>query len=419
MPRDLFTDNGGAVSGRAAAIAAIVITVAAVTCLGAAKLAKPQYTALLTENGITVEMITSAETIDGFIAEQRAKLHPFDKIIAARVNEQGMFEIEVERAPTVTITDGEISKTVRAIRGEKVAELMIREGFAVDSCDAVCPDLGLCILDDCEVAVTRGFPVTVRIDGEEQRFLAAGITVGDLLVRERIPLGAYDELNVSTDDIVTENMEVNITRVRLDMREKTETVPYDTVYEDSPYLAMGEKRVAVEGKEGSVTVTICDKYVGGVLLKTELVDTKVTAPVTEVIECGTALAEPYSKREGNFTLKDGIPEKYEYVLEGKVTAYTAAEGSGTYSGRPLVIGSCGVDPDVIPFGSEVYIVSKDHTHVYGYAVASDTGDIKGSGVLADAYMGTTADNYGDALNWQAQYCDVYVLSVGDNSVSWR
>lgn len=418
MPKDLFTDNGGSVSGRTAVIAAMAVTAAAVTCLGAAKLARPQYTALLTENGIAVEIITSAETIEGFVAEQRAKLHPFDKITAAGVNERGIFEIAVERAPTVTITDGEITKTARAIKGEKVADLMIREGFTVDRCDAVCPDLELDILDDCEVEVTRGFPVTVRIDGEEHRFLAAGITVGELLVRERIALGAYDELNVSTYDIVTENMVINITRVRLETRSRTEYVPYDTVYVDSPYLAMGEKRVAVEGRDGSVTVTTCDKYVSGVLLKTELVDTTSAEPVNEVIECGTAFAEPYSKREGNFTLKDGIPEKYEYVLEGKVTAYTAAEGSGTYSGRPLVIGSCGVDPDVIPFGSEVYIVSKDRTHVYGYAVASDTGDIKGSGVLADAYMGTFADNYDDALNWQAQYCDVYVLSVGDNSVFW-
>ena len=371
----------------------------------------------MTEDGITAEIITYADNMDDFIAEQRANLHPFDAITAVRRNTQGVFEIEVERAPSVTITDGVMTRNVRAVRGEKVAELMMREGFAVGENDAVCPDLDLGILDDCEVTVTRGFPVIVRVGGEEHKFLAAGITVGDLLVRERIPLGAFDELNVSTDDIVTENMVVEITQVRFEEREKSEPVPFETEHRDTALLAMGETRVAVEGKDGSVTITLRDKYVNGELIGTEFVGSEETDPVNEIIEHGTAFAEPYSKREGSFTLTDGIPTEYEYVLEGKVTAYVA-DGSGTYSGRPLVIGSCGVDPDVIPFGSEVYIVSKDRTHVYGYAVASDTGDIKGSGVLADAYMGTAAENYDDALGWQAQYCDVYILSVGDNSVLW-
>ena len=78
-----------------------------------------------------------------------------------------------------------------------------------------------------------------------------------------------------------------------------------------------------------------------------------------------------------------------------------------------------VDPEIIPFGSELYSVSKDGSHVYGYAVASDTGDLTEAGVLVDCFMGITETNYDDACRWGARFCDVYVLSVGDNSVSWR
>ena len=144
-----------------------------------------------------------------------------------------------------------------------------------------------------------------------------------------------------------------------------------------------------------------------------------TEPIDEVILVGTAKNEPVSKREGNFRLVNGIPESYEYKLSGKATAYTAREGCGTYSGRPLVVGSVAVDPEIIPFGSELYIVSKDGSHVYGYAVASDTGDLTEAGVLVDCFMGITETNYDDACRWGARFCDVYVLSVGDNSVSWR
>ena len=416
MPKSIFACNGGAVTGKAAVIAASAVCAAAVVVMGASKLVRPQYNAFMTEDGITTGIITYAETMDDFIAEQREKLHPFDAITAVRRNAEGIFEIEVERAPHVTITDGVMTRNVRAVKGEKVAELMIREGFPVGDRDDVCPDLDLSILDDCEVTVTRAFPVTVRNGGNEKKYLAAGITVGDLLVREHIPLGAFDELNVSTGDIVVPGMVVEITKVTYAEHERSRYEPYVTEYRDSPLLAMGDTRVAVEGKDGCVTAAFRDKYVNGQYTGSEFVITDITEPVNEVIERGTAFAEPYSKREGNFTLIDGIPAEYEYVLEGKVTAYIA-DGEGTYSGRPLVIGSVGVDPDVIPFGSEVYIVSQDGSKVYGYAIASDTGDI--TDIIADAYMGTTSEHWDDAMNWCAQYCDVYVLTVGDNSVSWR
>ena len=32
-----------------------------------------------------------------------------------------------------------------------------------------------------------------------------------------------------------------------------------------------------------------------------------------------------------------------------------------------------VDPDVIPYGTKLYITSTDGKFVYGYAVATDTG----------------------------------------------
>ena len=208
---------------------------------------------------------------------------------------------------------------------------------------------------------------------------------------------------------------VFIARVVFSTRTKTQTIPFDTVDIDSPLLKIGDTEVQTEGVDGTATVTITDRYEDGILVSSTGGETVVVEPVNKVIAHGTAIGTPYSKREGDYKLENGIPTEYAYVLNGKVTAYYAPEGSGTYSGRPLVIGSVGVDPDVIPYGSELYIVSEDGSHVYGYAVASDTGYIKGTGIVCDAYMGTT---YEDCLWWQAQYCNVYVLSVGDNSVFW-
>lgn len=408
------SNKSGAGTASAIISAAAVLTASATLC--AAKLAVPKTEALIFDGEYVESFYTRASNIDEFINEQDGRLHPFDRITYAGISENGGYELVVERAPEVTISADGKEKTVKAMHGEKVSALLARENIKYDFCDHVSPDPETSVSGNCTVTVSRSFPLTIEADGRTMTTAAAGITVGELLIREGLNLGAYDELNCSTDDMICEGMTIRITRVKYIEREKTQPIPFETEYITSPHIKIGESETVTEGKDGAEIITITEKYINGELVSSEATNTDVIEPVTEVIAEGAAVGTPYSKREGNFTLKNGIPTEYEYVLKGKVTAYYAPEGvDGTYSGRPLVIGSVGVDPDVIPFGSELYIVSEDGTHVYGYAVASDTGDIKGSGVLCDAYMGTT---YEDCLWWQAQYCNVYVLSVGDNSISW-
>jgi len=60
------------------------------------------------------------------------------------------------------------------------------------------------------------------------------------------------------------------------------------------------------------------------------------------------------------------------VLTGKATGYYSKTGKGS-SGLGLGYGTVAVDPDVIPYGTKLYITSTDGKFVYGYAVATDTG----------------------------------------------
>lgn len=416
MFKILYSKRTGAVNGAAAAAVSLVTVAAATTALCAAKLTEPKNIAVIMTNGVAETVYTNAESIDSFIAEQRARLHPFDTITYAALGLNGVYEMAVEAAPRVILRDGDNTNEVRAIKGEQLSALLSRAGITLGGYDSVSIPVDHTIDADCEITVTRAFPVTIYADGNEISVLAADITAGELLAREGIILDADDELSCDPDEKVSKGMRLAVTRVLYAGRVKSKKIPYETEHRDSPLLKIGDEQVTTVGVDGVARVYITDRYEDGVLVSSEGSDTVVTEPVNEVISHGTALNTPYSDREGNFTLENGIPTEYEYVLNGKVTAYYAPEGAGTYSGRPLILGSVGVDPDVIPFGTELYIVSEDGKYVYGYAVASDTGDIKGSGVLCDAYMGTTFE---DAFRWQAQYCNVYVLKTGDNSVSWR
>ncbi len=261
------------------------------------------------------------------------------------------------------------------------------------------------------------YEVTILADGEKISIAAdKGTIVGEILAGENIILGEYDEVNIPLSEPVTEKMELVVDRVEYVDVSVSHSVNYKTIYEESSLYSLGTEFVSQEGQIGCKITTYTEKLVNGVAIERKEVYTEEYEPTPEIITVGTAHSEPYSKRLGDFRLENGVPTEYSYVVDGKVTAYTAPPGSGTYSGRPLEIGTVAVNPDIIPFGSELYICSKDGKRVYGYAIAADAGDL--TEVVADVYMGLTSEHYGDACDWGAQDSYVYVLSVGDNSVSW-
>lgn len=371
--------------------------------------------AVIIDCGEERRVLTAFSEPNDILSEQRVALHPLDK--AELTETDGVKKLTVIRAAEVTLNVNGKKRVVRGVEGETVGELLNRQGIQPSEFDYVKPSIDDIVYEGAEIVYEKAFPITIEIDGEVITTEVAVATVEELLAREGIILGQYDRVSHELSEEVAPKMEIKIDRVEHIETSVSEPVPFETEYRESSLYAIGTEVEAFAGEVGERITTTTRVIVNGVPEENYVSETVTIPPKNRVILVGTALAEPYSKKEGDFRLVDGIPEKYEYSISGKVTAYTAPEGAGTYSGRKLEIGTIGVDPDVIPFGSEVYICSKDGSMVYGYAIAADTGDL--SEVIADVFMGTTAEHYADACRWGAQEAVVYVLSVGDNSISWK
>lgn len=267
------------------------------------------------------------------------------------------------------------------------------------------------------ITIYRAFDVTLTADGETQTVSLIDGTVADVLEKAKITLGEYDEISCELTEKAYEGMDITVTRVEYVTREELEDIPYETEYTDNTNLVIGTETVITPGVVGRKSGTIKEKYVNGKLTETEVLGEKILSrPVTEVIERGTALAEPYSKMDDPdaITLVNGIPDSYTRVVSGKATAYTAGYGAKTASGRLAEIGTCAVNPNVIPYGSKLYIVAQDGSKVYGYAVAADTGlGLMDGTVAVDLYFGAMAEHYYDSCRWGAVQVDIYVLEEGN------
>lgn len=256
--------------------------------------------------------------------------------------------------------------------------------------------------------------VKIFADGNNYVVRARG-TVADALDTAGIEIGEDDLINVGLSEPLNANTSIVINRVDYITEVKLEAIEYATEYKEDDSYVVGFSKVLVDGEEGELAKTICHTYVDGKLASSDVVSTEVTEePVDEVIVQGTAEVNPIAAMSISqldvpdyLTLdENGVPTSYSSVLTGKSCAYSAKPTAKTASGRQVKVGYVAVDPSIIPYGTELYIVSTDGKYVYGYAIAADTGTALLDGrILVDLFM----ESYDASCRWGAKQVNIYIL----------
>ncbi len=256
--------------------------------------------------------------------------------------------------------------------------------------------------------------VKIFADGNNYVVRAKG-SVADAIDAAGIEVDDDDLINVGLSEPLNTNTNIVINRVEYVTEVKLEAIEYATEYKEDDSYVVGFSKVLVDGEEGELAKTICHTYVDGNLASSDIVSTEVTEePVDEVIVQGTADVNPIAAMSiSQLDVPDylaldenGVPTSYSNVLTGKSCAYSANPSAKTASGRQVKVGYVAVDPAIIPYGTELYIVSTDGKYVYGYAVAADTGTALLDGrILVDLFM----ESYDASCDWGAKQVNIYIL----------
>lgn len=334
---------------------------------------------------------------DWLLSSNGITVNQYDKIEWDDVNNT----LIIKYAFPVTLNaDGSSSTREDFVEGT-VQDALTEYGVTLGSLDEVQPALSTELTPDMEITVTRGYPVNVTVDGGTKTIQALhGTTVQLALSQNNITLGEQDVSSVELSQPITGAMDLTVDRVGYHEATSVEAVAYETVYTETEELLKGETQVQTAGVEGERTIVTKEKVVNGEVAETQVVSDEVTKqPVAQEVLVGTKVkvkATGYAQVTANGTLIDenGNVVSYSSVLTGGCTAYTSREGSTTATGRPVKYGNIAVNPNVIPYGTKLYVCSPDGSYVYGYAIAADTGGAMMSGqCLADLYYDTTAECY--------------------------
>ena len=255
--------------------------------------------------------------------------------------------------------------------------------------------------------------VSLTADGENKTYTTTALTVADLLAEAGVTLGEDDIVTPDAETVISDGIEIVVQRVEYKEETETQIVDYGFVTEETSSLASGTTQIKQYGIEGERTIVTSNKYVDGVFAESVVVSDEITKePVDQIKLIGTGKTNTLdysssssSNAAGTFVDSNGNTVSYIRKLTGTSTAYCADEGAITATGTPVFVGGVAVNPNVIPYGSKLYIVTSDGKRVYGYATAVDTGGALMNGsVLVDVFYSTCSE----CINWGRRSVTVYV-----------
>ena len=235
-----------------------------------------------------------------------------------------------------------------------------------------------------------------------------------ILARQGIRLGADDSYSVTQEDGVSE---IRIIRGKkrnhIQQREEqyTEVLQPEVIRCADPALPKGLEIILREGSPGELRCSAWVTYTNGVETGREIIEQKVSIqPVSRLIAVGIGsmsdgdLGEPVIK-DGLIYLPTGEVLTYDRVMTSLATAY--CDKGLTATGTQARVGAIAVDPSVIPYGTRMFIVSKDGEYIYGIATAEDCGS---KDHIYDTRIDLHFDTYAECRAFGARYCRVYFLS---------
>lgn len=259
------------------------------------------------------------------------------------------------------------------------------------------------------VVIRRAMPISVVADEIEHEMQVVEGTVADALQQSGVQLSAHDFVEPGMATLLQEGMQINVNRVSFEEAVRRTEVAEQDVEKYQTALNEEQAKAFVPSRNGIYDVTYRDRYVNGEVDSSEIV---ALAAVIQPRDAGSTAFIPgvpcstIAEFDGVTMNPDGTPANYSRLMQGAVTtAYSSSGGRGS-SGLGLYCGTVAVNPNVIPYGTRLYITSADNSFVYGYAIATDTGTALMEGrVDIDLYFATNEE----CLRFGKRGLNVYIL----------
>lgn len=374
------------------------------------------YAVEIIDDGAAQEVRTVKTNAEEILEQFNIALTPEDRLDTSAFTATEGSKIIINRVHNVDVINR--GKKIPVRTAGTAADAVAAAGITLSDRDNLDCRADAALTEGMQIRILYGHNVTITADGKTATYDVQGDTVADALKSAGIALGQDDETSPAADAQLANGMAITVGRVTYQERPvQNEVLPYETVEKQTDSLYKGETKIETAGQNGARNVVYRDKLVDGAVTESTVISEEVLqAPVNEVKLIGTKKKYADIKLKTNTPIsgfktpewlqfdENGQPINYKGIIEGRAAAYTG--GGHTATGKTAQPGYIAVDPNQIPYGTEMYIVSLDGSYVYGYCIAADTGGFAGQGrFTVDLYMNTLSECY----QWGARMVRIYIL----------
>ena len=315
---------------------------------------------------------------------------------------------------TVEIFDGETTYTVRTLN-RNTASIFSELKLKYEKYDILKTDV-MGSTTSIEIAYT--YPVFVTNGNNTVEIPFSGGTVKDALEKAGYTVDEFDFVEPAADTVINSTVYIDYINVDYVNGSYTEEIPYTT---NTVYTNTVEKGVTslTAGTVGVRQISYTDKFVNGEMAERIVTaDAVVTEPVNATKTIGTkevpkAVATSSGVKSVSVLTPsaeiqldaNGNPINYKSKMTARATAYTYT-GNNCSTGVAPKPGYIAVNPNVIPYGTKMYIKTADGSFIYGYAVAADTGGfIRKHPTGVDLFMSTKSA----CTSFGVRNVEIYIL----------
>jgi len=382
---------------------------------------------ILEVDGQTLERYTHSKTVGDFLLETGVALRPRDRItmdgvevdleapLSSRpisvprgvgkgktmplsLNPLSTRRIAIYRSVPFQVFDDGVLTTLPTI-APTVGQALKEHGVLIYLGDRVRPGLGTPVSTGVRVYIERAKPLTILVDGRRIVTRTQVEQVKEALEQEGVALRGNDYTIPDRLTPLTDNMTVQVIRVKEEFVIEEESIPFETVWRPDPELEIDHRRLAQPGEEGLRRRLIRIRYENGQEKERVMTNEWVAKePTTEVIAYGTKIVvRELETPQGS--------ARYWRKIRMLATSYTAATSGKsrdhpryglTYLGWKATKGVMAVDPRLINLRTKMYVPG------YGFGTAADTG-----GAIKGRHIDLAYDE--DKLVPWFKWVDVYLL----------
>lgn len=162
------------------------------------------------------------------------------------------YDVNIYRARPVTIVDGAVrTKVMSAYRTP--AQIARHAGMEFRDEDRATTSMP--VGGAVQLTIDRATPLTLILYGKKMTVYTQEVTVGEMLAKKGVTMGADDRLSVEKTALITTNMTVELWRDGIQTITEDVAIPFETERIFDADRAVGYKEVKTPGIDGQRTVT--------------------------------------------------------------------------------------------------------------------------------------------------------------------